>query len=275
MRERERSCARGDGVPESGGADRHADRELLLAAALVDLAGTERTPGPLTQEEYTGQRLGALARYARNWLAAGGVCAEAAALLWNAPGGARRAVGHSGRWAGALQRLEFDRGEGPTVEALRTGWPPRGALLNGGGPSPWPAFGATARAIGVRRVTTLPLRHQDRSFGVLVLYQYEETAVPRHTLAVVQGLADACLTGLAARGDARRVGQLLHALDSRVVIEQAKGIVAERRRCTLDEAFSLLRGHARSSRRSLRGTAGAVVDGALTEPPFHRGGPAS
>ncbi|WP_320779035.1 GAF and ANTAR domain-containing protein [Streptomyces sp. CRN 30] len=244
--------------------------ELRLAVALADLADAERTPGPHTPGNIC-ERLGVLARYARDVLAADGLRTEVTVLLWDACAGARSAAGHSGRGAATLHRLEFDRGEGPTVEALRTGRPSGGTALDGPAPPRWPVFAAQALAAGVRRVVTLPLRHQGRSLGVLSVYQYQETAVPRRAAAVVQALADACTTALAAQGHAQRAEQLQRALDSRVVLEQAKGILAERRLRTLDEAFSLLRGYARSHRRSLRDTARAVVDGALTEPPFHRG----
>jgi AmiR/NasT family two-component response regulator len=83
-------------------------------------------------------------------------------------------------------------------------------------------------------------------------------------LRVEAGLALAAeCDGLRAERDGLRAerDQLQHALDSRVVIEQAKGVVAERNHIAPDEAFAMLREHARHSNLILRDVCATVVDG--------------
>ena len=84
---------------------------------------------------------------------------------------------------------------------------------------------------------------------------------------MAQALADvasiAIVQDQATRDAAIREGQLQHALTSRIVIEQAKGMISERLSVDMDQAFSLLRSHARNNNRKLTEVASALVNGTL------------
>jgi AmiR/NasT family two-component response regulator len=86
--------------------------------------------------------------------------------------------------------------------------------------------------------------------------------------AVAQGLADVATIGILQQRAIREADiakrQLQHALDSRVLIEQAKGVIAHTRNVTMDEAFRTLRDHARSNNVNLRDVAAGVVDRSLS-----------
>ncbi len=113
----------------------------------------------------------------------------------------------------------------------------------------------------------LPLRLSDRSVGALHLHRERPRSWSDRELATARLLADMAagyIVNARDREDSKRLAdQLRHALDSRVVIEQAKGILAERHRITPAAAFDRLRDHARSGNHGLRQVAAGIVDGAL------------
>ena len=127
----------------------------------------------------------------------------------------------------------------------------------------WPWFASTAIQAGYRSVTLVPVSSQDGIIGALALLGGTAPDVSGVLLAL--SLADAAGAGLALSREHRRqqtaITQLQGALTSRIVIEQAKGILAERWQLTPDEAFNHLRQQARSSQRGLREVASAVIDG--------------
>ena len=127
----------------------------------------------------------------------------------------------------------------------------------------WPWFASTAIQAGYRTVTLVPVSSQDGIIGALALLGGTAPDVSGVLLAL--SLADAAGAGLALGREHRRqqtaITQLQSALTSRIVIEQAKGILAERWHLAPDEAFGHLRRHARSSQRSLPEIARAVIDG--------------
>lgn len=217
------------------------------------------------------QRLGVLASLVRDRLLAVGVSAEAAALVQapRARGGGWD-CGDSGPLAARLAREEGGRRPGPGRDTLRRGTPLTGVGLESAGRVLWPGFGAAASAVGVRAVTTVALPLADRGRGVVVVYHLDERLVPEDCLTEVRFLAMACAQGLRHQEALRVCGQLEGALQSRVLIEQAKGQVSERRECTPDAAFALLRSYARAHQVALHEVARWVLDGTLTASPFDR-----
>lgn len=134
----------------------------------------------------------------------------------------------------------------------------------------WPDYAARAAAAGVRAVHAVPLRLRDQVIGGLSLVE-EGSTVGEADLAVAQALADVATIGvlhhrMAVRSETLNE-QLQAALISRIVIEQAKGVLAERRGLSMDEAFQVLRGQARSTRRRLTDIATEVVAGGVGTPP--------
>ena len=166
-----------------------------------------------------------------------------------------------------VELLELQLEEGPCFDAFRQ----RAAVRSDTSEEActrWPRFGPRAREGGFAAVSAVPLRLRGDSVGALNLFSVSNGALADDDLAVVQAMADIATIGvLQARliNDQNVLSsQLETALESRVVIEQAKGVVAERNRVDVDEAFALIRRIARDSNRLLVDTAKGIVDGSLT-----------
>ncbi|MEV5979113.1 GAF and ANTAR domain-containing protein [Streptomyces sp. NPDC052114] len=129
----------------------------------------------------------------------------------------------------------------------------------------WPHFTEAARTARFAAVAALPLRLREETIGALNLFHVRPHALRSADLRLAQALADAATIGILhqrlARDRAERVAQLQTALNSRIVIEQAKGVLVARLRIAPDAAFALLRAHARSHRSSLSLLCAQVVQG--------------
>jgi GAF domain-containing protein len=139
----------------------------------------------------------------------------------------------------------------------------------------WPSFAPVAADAGFRAAHAFPLRLRGQVLGALNLFRTEPVALSELDIATAQALADvATIAVLQSRAaeDAQVVAdQLQDALNTRVSIEQAKGIVAEGLACTTDEAFRQLRRHARDHSERLGEVAQQVIDGGVTIDEFsHR-----
>ncbi len=133
----------------------------------------------------------------------------------------------------------------------------------------WPEFAPHALEGGFAGVSAVPLRLRGEAVGALNLFSTEPRALHGDDLGVVQAMADIATIGILQARLIRDQGvlasQLEAALDSRVAIEQAKGVVAERNGVHVDEAFVLIRRFARNNNRLLGEAAAGIVDGSLTE----------
>lgn len=131
----------------------------------------------------------------------------------------------------------------------------------------WPRFVAAAQQAGYRSVHTFPLRLRSETIGALNLFAARPTTLSADDMRIGQALADVATIGIMQERAIRRrdvlAEQLEAALNSRVIIEQAKGVIAERGRMDVTAAFELLRRHARSRSRRLTEIARAVVDGVI------------
>jgi GAF domain-containing protein len=127
----------------------------------------------------------------------------------------------------------------------------------------WPEYSASASRLSIAGVASIPMRLADQNIGALNLY----APVPRlwsdQDMAVAGMLADMATSYLVNASKLRQQEQLSEqlqrALHSRVVIEQAKGITAQQHSVTIDEAYQLMRRHARNNNASLRAVAEAIV----------------
>jgi ANTAR domain/GAF domain len=139
----------------------------------------------------------------------------------------------------------------------------------------WPEFAASAVEYGFLSVHALPLRLRTDRVGALNLFCYEAGRLTDSDYAIGQALADVATIGILHQRIAAQSGvlnlQLQAALNTRTVIEQAKGVLAERGRVDMDQAFALLRSHARKTNARLTDVARAVVDGADTSAIFGQG----
>jgi len=174
----------------------------------------------------------------------------------------------SGESAELLTRFELAYDEGPTLEAFRTGAQVE-CLDATAATWRWPRWSHIARDCGVGGVLALPCRRRAEPVGALTLFSTVSGALPVDSAEVATALANAASLGVTAqRGRELEVvvDQLQTALDSRVAIEQAKGVLAERTGSTVAEAFTALRRHARSNGLKLTEVARAVVAGEFEVP---------
>lgn len=166
----------------------------------------------------------------------------------------------------ALEVFQSQHLEGPCRDCVATGERVRSADLST--EKRWPQFVPIALEAGFRSVTALPLRLRGEHVGALGLFASEPRTLAEEDELLAQAFADIATIGLLHQREVHRstrlASQLRTALDSRVVIEQAKGVIAEREDVTLDAAYRRLRRYARDHNLKLTETALALVEGRLT-----------
>lgn len=205
--------------------------------------------------------------------------AAAAGVMLASSNGDLRLVASSSDAMRVLELFELQAQEGPCLDAFLTGMPVEHEDLHAGS-GRWPRFSIVARQAGFGTAFALPLRLRDTTIGALNLVGVERTAMDGSNVLVARAFADlATISVLQQRAtvEAQQVNeQLTHALTSRIVIEQAKGVVFERAGIDMAEAFSRLRAYARSHNLRLTDVARAAIDGTLDprvwdlEPPSTR-----
>lgn len=195
-----------------------------------------------------------------------------AGLLLTDGNGELRVVAASSEATGVVELLELDNQGGPGMEAFRTGRSVRSGDL--AGPQArhrWPDFGEAALSAGFRAATAVPMRLRGQVVGALNLFSTEAVDLTDEDLTVAQAMADlatiAILQDRATIDDRTLITQLRTALETRVALEQAKGVVAHVTGLTMDEAFNLIRTHARNNNERLRDISIAIVSGDLA--PLH------
>jgi transcriptional regulator with GAF, ATPase, and Fis domain len=131
----------------------------------------------------------------------------------------------------------------------------------------WPQFAPNAAEHGFVTMSAVPLRLRVLTLGALNLFSTQPVKLSENNMRVAQGMADIATIGVlqerAIRDATDLSTQLEGALESRVVIEQAKGILSEHDRISVDEAFARIRTFARSHNRLLGDTARQMIDGSL------------
>jgi len=162
-----------------------------------------------------------------------------------------------------VELFQLQADEGPCVDCFRTGSPVSVADLSTAGR--WPRFTAAATAAGFAAVCAVPMRLRTEVIGALNLFDTTPGALDEGKLSIGRALADVATIGLLQERAIRRrdvlTTQLQSALNSRIVIEQAKGVLAERLQVPMHEAFTLLRNTSRNTNRRLSDLAHAIVDG--------------
>ena len=157
-----------------------------------------------------------------------------------------------------VQQVQLDHRQGPCLDCFARGAAVHASDL-GQLTHEWPAFVPAARSAGYASVHSLPLRLQNRTLGALGLFGSAPGALNQEDLKLAQALAHAASIALVvqeAAADGERVNsQLQVALSSRVVLEQAKGMLAESGDLSLDQAFDALRRYARNHNKKLTGLA--------------------
>ncbi|MEA2827347.1 MAG: hypothetical protein QOG43_1786, partial [Actinomycetota bacterium] len=228
-------------------------RESLLARTLVELADT------LVDDYDVVELLTLLTDRCVDVLDV-----AAAGLMLVAPDGDLRVMASSSETMRLLELFELQAQEGPCLDCYRTGAPVVNQDLTGAG-GRWPHFAAQAHAEGFLSVHALPMRLRGTIIGALNLFRTDRGQMGEADVAAAQSLADVATIALLQHrsvGDTQALNEQLHyALNGRVVIEQAKGIVAERAGIDVDLAFTTVRGHARRHQLRLVDLALAIVVG--------------
>ena len=193
---------------------------------------------------------------------------QAAGLMLAAPmGGELRVMASSSATMRDLELYELQNSDGPCIDAYRTGEPVLSQDLATAAQR-WPRFTPAAVAAGFRSVSAIPMRLRGTTIGALNLFRTDSSPLGDADVSAAQAFADVATIAILqhqASLDARTVNtQLNHALNSRVLIEQAKGMLAERAAIDVDEAFRWLRGHARRHNLRLAALAQDFLDGTVT-----------
>jgi GAF domain-containing protein len=201
-----------------------------------------------------------------------GACVEllevsAAGLMLVDLSGRLRVMSSSSERSRLLELMEIQNDEGPCLDCHREGVPVLVADL-AAERARWPSFADEAIRVGFAAVYALPMRLRSDTIGALNLFHRDPDTITEATLRIGQALADvatiAILQQRAVQAREELSEQLQTALNSRVIIEQAKGVLAERQQIDMSAAFTVLRGYARGTQQRLSDVARAVVAGELS-----------
>jgi hypothetical protein len=200
-----------------------------------------------------------------------GYCADllpiaACGVLLAEHGGTPGLVSASTEHARTLMTTELRGAPGPASESLNSGaavaCPDLGAES-----ARWPALVSAALGYGLAAMDALPMRLRDQTIGALALYRTGTGSLAADSAELAAAIADVATIGIVHQRALHRkqvlTQQLQTALDSRVIIEQAKGVLAERLQVAIDEAFLALRRYARNNNMKLTDAARAVAEGTL------------
>jgi len=231
-------------------------RETLLAHAMVELADT------LVDDFDIVDSLTMLSDRCVDVLDV-----AAAGIMLVAPEGDLRLMTSSSDAMRIVELFELQAQEGPCLDCFRTGEAVVNqdlATVNGR----WPRFSAVALTAGFRSVDAVPMRLRGHVIGALNLFRTEVGSLIETDVLAAQALADVATIAILQHRtalDTRLVNeQLNQALNSRIVIEQAKGKIAQSGRLDMQDAFVRLRTHGRNHNLRLVVVASNVVDGTLT-----------
>jgi len=189
-----------------------------------------------------------------------------AGVMLGLPGGELQFVASSDESMRSLELFQIQANEGPCVDCYADGAP----IINHQLVDPdekWPRFSPRAIEQGFKSVHCLPMRLRGRTIGALNLFRTDVGLLTPADVVVAQGLADVATIAILQHQTSLSAkllnNQLSFALNSRIIIEQAKGMISQSVSCTMDEAFARLRSHARNHNLRLTDVATEVVAGQL------------
>lgn len=189
-----------------------------------------------------------------------------AGLLLADSSGALQVMAASNERAHVLELFQLQNEEGPCLDCYNDGEPVYSENI-ADDTGRWPSFAAAAMEAGFQSVQALPMRLRSEVFGALNLFSTGLGRVTDQDESTGQALADVATIGLVQErllSEAEATThQLQGALNSRVVVEQAKGVIAEQSTVDMDEAFARLRSYARNHNRRLSEVAREVITGTI------------
>jgi GAF domain-containing protein len=231
-----------------------AEREAALASTFVALADT------LVNEFDVHDLFDRLLRTCVDVLGA-----TTAGLMLADPHGTLQLVAASSEEMRALELFEMRNSQGPCLDAYASGQVVTVDLREEAAARRWPAFTPEAARRSVTGVAALPMRLRGDTIGALNVFHTGGRVIDSQDIAAAQALADvatiAILQRRALASSEVLAEQLQAALNDRIVIEQAKGLLAERGQVDIETAFALLRTYCRSTRVLLTQTARELVTG--------------
>ena len=190
----------------------------------------------------------------------------AAGVMIAGPGGALQVLASSSDAMRALELFQIQASQGPCLDCYQSGRPIVNvdlAAVN----RRWPAFTPAAIAAGFRSVHSLPMRLRGRTVGALNMFRTDTGVLDDDDVSAAQALADVATIAILQHQsmiDAQKLNEQLHgALNSRIIIEQAKGKISEAGGLDMDQAFQRLRGHARNHNLRLADLARDIADGTV------------
>jgi GAF domain-containing protein len=190
----------------------------------------------------------------------------AAGLLLDDQQGNLALVASSSQETRLLELFVLQSNEGPCLDCVRTGVAVTSDNLEDD-LDRWPLFVPAARLAGFHSVAAVPMRLRDQTIGGLGLFLDEPRPIPAPNRRLAQALADVATIGILQQRSLHRSHvlseQLQSALTSRITIEQAKGVLAERDGLTMEAAFDALRRYARDHNLKLTEVATSVVKDGL------------
>ncbi|MHA7278014.1 ANTAR domain-containing protein [Arthrobacter sp. Hz1] len=193
--------------------------------------------------------------------------AKAAGLMLAGPDGVLQVLASTSEESHLVEVLQQESGAGPCVECYTTGVPVTIRDI-AGTKDRWPEFRDAATSQGFQSVHAFPMRLHGRTIGAMNLFRADTGELTDEDVAIGQALADVATISLLQKRTARESDvvneQLQEALNSRILIEQAKGMIAHIQNISTNEAFQRLRSYSRANSRNLHETAEAVLNRTLT-----------
>lgn len=190
----------------------------------------------------------------------------AAGLLLSDQRGGLQVMASSTERTRLLELFQLQTDEGPCLDCFRTGQPVAVADVSAAADR-WPRFAPTVLKEGYAAVQAVPLRLRNEIIGALNLFQTATGELDPADIQVAQALADVATIGILQERAISRsevlTEQLQGALNSRIIIEQAKGRLAESADLDMDEAFQRMRSHSRATNTRMSQLAHDLVDGTV------------
>ena len=187
---------------------------------------------------------------------------QAGGLMLVDPAGVLQLVASTSEEAELVEVFQLAAGDGPCLECFRTGTPVTAGDIESDG-ARWPEFRDEALRLGFRSVHATPMRLRGQTIGTMNLFSFNVGKLAQSDIAVAQALADVATIGILQERSIRSANlvseQLQHALDSRILIEQAKGVIAATTGLSMTDAFAAMRLYARERNLPLRQVADDVI----------------